>query len=288
MRPHCCDFALRPNLDAALAEFPVGIPAKLFAELGQNVFARMHKHEPKHFFFEIWIERQRVAQEIVNAGDSFNASKTSTGHHECEQGRTFPTCTFGIRFFQMCDQSVTQLNSVAKRFHCQRPLCYPGQVEKVRYRSERQNKMIVFERVRVPIKSMRNNDLFFIDVDLVHVTAEKIHAANHFADRINDVRQIQIARRDLVQHWREKEKVFAIDNGDLKARISALLKLQGRIKPTEAAAENKDMGFVYHTGICRDKNGMLTERRREKGWGSVALEDASASETAAAGKETVS
>ena len=219
----------------------------------------MHKHEPKHFLFEIWIERQRVAQEIVNAGDSFNASKTSTGDHECEQRRTFRTCTFGIRFFQMCDQSIAQLDRVAKRFHCQRPLCYTGQVEKVRYRSERQNKMIVFERVRVPIKSMRNNDSFFIDVDLVHVTAEKIHAANHFADRINDVRQIQIARRDLVQHRREKEKVFAIDNGDLKARISALLKLQGRIKPTEAAAENKDTSFVRHMMICRGMGGMLTE-----------------------------
>src|SRR5438552_19202409 len=119
--------------------------------------------------------------------------------------------------------------------------------------------MIVFERVRVPIKAMRNNDLLFVDIDLAHIAAEKIHAANHFTDRINDVRQIQIARRDLVQHWREKEKVFAIDNRDLKARISALLKLQGRIKPTEAAAENKDTGFVWHMMICRGMGGMLTE-----------------------------
>jgi hypothetical protein len=93
---------------------------------------------------------------------------------------------------------------------------------------------------------MRNNDLFFVDVDLVHVTAEKIHAANHFADRIHDVCQIHIARRDLVQHWGEKEKVFAIDNRDLTARISALLKLQGRIKPTKAAAENKDTRVFAH------------------------------------------
>src|SRR5437870_11753525 len=106
--------------------------------------------------------------------------------------------------------------------------------------------MILFERVRVPIKAMLNNDLFFVDIDLAHIAAEKIHAANHFTDRINDVRQIQVARRDLVQHWREKEKVFAIDNRDLKARISALLKLQGRIKPTEAAAENKDTRFLAH------------------------------------------
>src|SRR6266699_7043962 len=105
---------------------------------------------------------------------------------------------------------------------------------------------------------MRNNDLLFVDVDLVHIAAEEIDVPNHLTDRINDVRQIQIARRDLVQHWREKEKVFAIDNRDLKARISPLLKLQGRIKPTEAAAKNKDTGFVRHTMICRADAEMLT------------------------------
>ena len=80
--------------------------AQLFAELGQNVFARMHEHESEHFLFEIWIERQRVAQEIVNAGDGFNASKTSAGDHECEQRRAFRACTFGVGFFQMGDQPV--------------------------------------------------------------------------------------------------------------------------------------------------------------------------------------
>src|SRR5205823_1365133 len=191
--------------------------------------------------------RQRVAQEIVNAGDSFNASKASTGDHECEQRRTFRTCTFGIRFFQMCDQSVTQLDRVAKRFHCQRPICYTGQVEKVRYRSERQNKMIVFERVRVPIKSMRNNDLFFVDVDLLHVPAEKIHAANHFANGINDISQIQIARGDLVQHWREQKEVLAIYDSHLKPRVSKLFELQRCIQPAKAAAENKNTRFLCHT-----------------------------------------
>src|SRR5437667_8208884 len=123
--------------------------------------------------------------------------------------------------------------------------------------------MIVFERVRVPIKSMRNNDLFFVDVDLLHVPAEKIHAANHFANGINDISQIQIARCDLVQHWREKEKVFAIDNGDLKVRISALLKLQGRIKPTEAAAENKYTSFIRSMMDNLSRNGWNAYRIRK-------------------------
>src|SRR5881398_2796957 len=100
--------------------------------------------------------------------------------------------------------------------------------------------MIVFERVRVPIKSMRNNDLFFVDVDLLHVPAEKIHAANHFANGINDISQIQIARGDLVQHWREQKEVLAIYDSHLKPRVSKLFELQRCIQPAKAAAENKN------------------------------------------------
>src|SRR5438046_5991306 len=104
--------------------------------------------------------------------------------------------------------------------------------------------MIVFERVRVPIKSMRNNDLFFVDIDLLHVTAEKIHVANHFANGINDIRQVKIACRDLVQHWCKQKEGFAIYDSYLKPRGSALLKLQGRIETTEAAAENEDTRLI--------------------------------------------
>jgi hypothetical protein len=49
---------------------------------------------------------------------------------------------------------------------------------------------------------------------------------NHFADGINDVRQIQIARRDLMQHRREhKKKVLAIHNRDFESWIAAFLEL---------------------------------------------------------------
>src|SRR5205814_2865013 len=47
-------------------------------------------------------------------------------------------------------------------------------------------------------KPCENHHLLALDVDLVHVATEKIHAANHFSHGIDDIRQIQIARRDLV------------------------------------------------------------------------------------------
>ena len=96
--------------------------------------------------------------------------------------------------------------------------------------------MVVFNRVRVVIEAMRNNDLLFLKVDLLHLAAEEIHAANHLANGINDVGQIQIARRDLVQHRSKEKKVLAINDRDFKARIIALLEFQRGIKSAEAAA----------------------------------------------------
>jgi hypothetical protein len=33
--------------------------------------------------------------------------------------------------------------------------------------------MIVFERVRMPIETVRDNDLFLVDVDFVYIATEK-------------------------------------------------------------------------------------------------------------------
>src|SRR5215831_11552489 len=123
--------------------------------------------------------------------------------------------------------------------------------------------MVVFKCVRVPIESMRDNNLFFPGVDLVHVAAEKVHAANHFADRINDVGQIQIARRDFVQHWREQEKVLAIYDRHFKPRIVALLEFQRSIKSAKAATENKHACLVGHNAELKNapfKPEQLAER----------------------------
>ena len=149
------------NLDAAVAQLLVGIATEFFAELRQNEFARMHEHDPKHFLFQIWIERKRVAQEIVDARDRFDAGKAAAGNDERQQRRTIRPRAFGVGFFEMRDQTIAQLNRVAERLHGQRPLGHAGQIEEVRDRPEPKNQMIVFERVRVPIESVRNRDALF-------------------------------------------------------------------------------------------------------------------------------
>ena len=50
------------------------------------------------------------------------------------------------------------------------------------------------------MEAVRDHHLLALDVDLVDVAAKKIHAPDHFSDGIDDIGQIQIARRDLVQH----------------------------------------------------------------------------------------
>src|SRR5262245_33045752 len=130
--------------------------------------------------------------------------------------------------------------------------------------------MIVFNRVRVVIEAMRNNDLLFLEVNLLHFAAEEIHAANHLANRINDIGQIQIARRDLVQHRSKEKKVLAINDRDFKARIVALLEFQRGIKSAEATAENEDTRLVCHFRLVEQVLESLQKSERS----TAALQDA--------------
>ena len=106
--------------------------------------------------------------------------------------------------------------------------------------------MIVFDRVRMPIEPMRDRDAFVCDIDALHVADEKAHVPQHLADRVDDIGQIEIARRDLVQHRGEEEEVLATDKSHFEIRKLKLLKLQRGIKSAEAAAENEDASFVCH------------------------------------------
>jgi hypothetical protein len=115
--------------------------------------------------------------------------------------------------------------------------------------------MIILERVRVPLESMRHNDLFLVYIDLVHVAAEKIHASDHLPDRINDVRQIQIACRDLVQHRRKQKEILAIYDSDFESGVPTSLEFQRSVKTAKSAAENEHTRFV----LCH-VNSSFTQR----------------------------
>jgi len=73
------------------------------------------------------------------------------------------------------------------------------------------NQKIEFEGVRMMIETMGNNDPLLLEINLVYFPCQEVHTAEHFADRIHDCCEIQIAGCDLVKHWREQEKVLTID-----------------------------------------------------------------------------
>jgi len=106
--------------------------------------------------------------------------------------------------------------------------------------------VIVVERVRVTIEPMRNNHLLLLKIDVLDIATKEIHVANHLADRINDISQVQIACRDLMQHRRKKKEVLAIYDNHVKPRVSKLFELQRCIQAAKAAAENEDTSLVSH------------------------------------------
>src|SRR5438876_5978360 len=123
--------------------------------------------------------------------------------------------------------------------------------------------MIVFQLMRVPFEAVRNRHAPLANGDLVHDATEKVHVTDHLADGIDDVRQIKIARRDLVQHRCEQKKVLAIDNRDFELRIATLLKFKRRVKPAEPTAENEDTYLIRHNGgNLRQEQPVLAEAVR--------------------------
>src|SRR5260370_37242227 len=101
------------NLNTACAKLLVGVTAKVFAKLGQNVVAWMNEHDAQHLRFEKRIKWQHVVQEIVDASDRFHAGKTTAGYDKCQQRLALLGSALRVGFFQVRDKAVWQLNGVA-------------------------------------------------------------------------------------------------------------------------------------------------------------------------------
>src|SRR6266404_6524569 len=227
------------NLYTACAKLLICVTAKLFAQLGQNVVARMNEHDAQHLRFEKRIKWQHVVQEIVDAGDRFHASKTTTSYNERQQRFALFGGAFRVGFLQVRDKSIAQLNGVAQRLHCQRTLFKSWQLEKVGDRAQSKHEVVVLERVGVVVETVRHHNRALLQIDALNIAREKIDVAQHLAHRIDDVHDVEIARCDLVQHWRKEEEVIPVHQRDFDVRIFPPLKLQRGIKAGKATTENE-------------------------------------------------
>src|SRR6266404_6881621 len=113
-RCNAADPSPMANLNAACAKLLVGVTAKVFAKLGQNVVAWMNEHDAQHWRFEKWIKWQHVVQEIVDAGNCFHDGKTTAGYNKCQQPLAVLGGTFCVGFFKMRDNAVAQLDCVTQ------------------------------------------------------------------------------------------------------------------------------------------------------------------------------
>src|SRR6266478_3588315 len=238
-RCNAADPSPMANLNAACAKLLVGVTAKVFAKLGQNVVAWMNEHDAQHLRFEKRIKWQHVVQEIVDAGDRFHASKTTTSYNERQQRLALFGGAFRVGFLQVRDKSIAQLNGVAQRLHCERALFESWQSEKVSDRAQSEDEVVVLERVGVMVETVRYHSCAILQIDALNIAREKIDVTQHLAYGINNVCDVEIACRDLVQHRRKKKEVVAVYERYCDVGMFPALKLQRGIKAGKATTKNE-------------------------------------------------
>src|SRR5919108_1858940 len=81
--------------------------------------------------------------------------------------------------------------------------------------------MVVRQLVVVVPLAMRDRHPPRLEIDPLDLTGKESHVAEQLPDRVDDVCQIEVARRDLVKHRGEEEEVVAIDERDSHARVAA-------------------------------------------------------------------
>lgn len=114
--------------------------------------------------------------------------------------------------------------------------------------------MVVRQRVAMLLMPMRQADSFLHEIDGFDIAMKERHPTQEFADRADNIRDIEVARRDFVQHRGEEEKVVAVDEGDVHVDPSHQrpFELQCGIHPTESTTEDQyTWPTVWHTSLLK-------------------------------------
>src|SRR6516162_10011838 len=102
------------------------------------------------------------------------------------------------------------MDRVAERFHRERVLLETSNAVKIRDPSERDYQVVVLNFMRMMRWTMHHLNPLGCKIDAPHLAVKKLNLAKEFTDGIDDMRDIDITRGNLVQHGREQEKVFAV------------------------------------------------------------------------------
>src|SRR5215470_936760 len=195
------------------------------------------------------VRPQCSTDEVVDTGDGLNAGKASAGDNKRQQ-RLYLFAAISVRLLEVSDQMVAHSHGVTQRLHSQRMFLHSRKPIGVGDGAQAENQKVKFEGVRMGIEAMGNNDPLSFEINLIHFACQEVHAAQHFADGIHNCREVQIAGRDFVKHWREQEKVLTVDKCDLDRRIAGKFPLQfhGHREAGKTSAYNEYAlwCFVFH------------------------------------------
>src|SRR6266404_2991486 len=79
---HAVNPSVKPNIHAPLDEDLFGISSKTFTQFRQNDCARVYERDSQHFLTKIWIESQRLSNEVIQCRDCFHSGKAAAGDHK--------------------------------------------------------------------------------------------------------------------------------------------------------------------------------------------------------------
>ena len=102
------------------------------------------------------------------------------------------------------------MDRVAERFHRERVLLQTSNAVKIRDPSERDNKVVVLNLMRMMRWTMHHLNPLGRKIDAPHLAVKKLDLAKEFTNGIDYMGDIDITRGNLVQHGREQKKVFAV------------------------------------------------------------------------------
>ena len=99
--------------------------------------------------------------------------------------------------------------------------------------------MFKFDYMTVTIKAMENGNGVISQIDILHLAVNEIHMFQDFAHRINDVSNVKVACRYLMQHGGEQKIIIPAEHGNFKIGITALLEFKRRIDTAKSSTKDQ-------------------------------------------------
>jgi hypothetical protein len=106
--------------------------------------------------------------------------------------------------------------------------------------------VIVWEVVVMMIKSVRHGDELAFEINGFNFAREKADPSQELSHGIHDIREIEVAGGNLVQHGSEQKEIVPVHQRDLDIGIAGqgVIEVNSRVQPGKATAENQDSSFL--------------------------------------------